>query len=315
MRIFVAGATGVIGTRIVPLLVAAGHDVTGVCRTDQKLAALQQLGARGVGVDLFDADAVRRAVARHDVVINLATAVPSPTRMLFPGAWRAMDRVRRQVSTNLANAALADNSVGRLVQESFAPIYADAGDRWIDESSPVTPARYNRSVVDAELNAMRVASAGRAGVVLRFGAFYGPGDPLVEQVVGAVRRGWFPLFGNPDGYFSFVAHEDAAAAVVAALGVPAGIYNVVEHDPMRRRELAEGVAQLVGVGPPRFLPRWVARLAGTLGETLGRSLRISNRKLEAATGWAPKYRTTLDGFRAIVSPDSAESRGASRPLT
>jgi nucleoside-diphosphate-sugar epimerase len=122
-------------------------------------------------------------------------------------------------------------------------------------------------------------------------------------MMGAVRRGWFPLFGNPDGYFSFVAQEDAATAVLAALAVPAGIYNVVEHEPMRRRELAEGIARLVGAQSPRFLPRWVARLAGSLGDTLGRSLRISNRKLELASGWTPTYATTLDGFRAIVSQD------------
>jgi nucleoside-diphosphate-sugar epimerase len=302
MRVFIAGATGVIGMRVVPMLVAAGHDVTGVCRTERKLTALQQLGARGIGVDLFDADGVRRAVARHDVVINLTTAVPSPARMLLPGAWRAMDRVRRQVSANLVAAALAGDSVGRLIQESFAPIYADAGDEWIDESSPVQPARYNRSVVDAESNAERITRAGRVGVVLRFGAFYGPGDPLVQQVVAAVRRGWFPLFGEPDGYYSFVAHEDAATAVAAALGVPAGIYNVVEQEPMRRRELAEGIAQLLGVRPPRFLPHWVARLAGSLGDTLGRSLRISNRKLEHASDWTPKHRTTLDGLGAILRP-------------
>jgi nucleoside-diphosphate-sugar epimerase len=308
MRIFIAGVTGVIGRRVVPMLVAAGHDVTGVCRTEAKRAALQRLGARGVAVDLFDADGVRHAVAGQDVVINLATAVPSPARMLLPGAWRPMDRVRRQVSANLAAAALAGDSVGRLVQESFAPIYADASDRWIDESSPVRPARYNRSAVDAESNAMRVATAGRAGVVLRFGGFYGPGDPFVAQMLGAVRRGWFPLIGRPEGYFSFVAHDDAAGAVVAALGVPAGIYNVVEQEPMRRRELAEGVAQLLGARPPRFPPRWVERLAGSLGETMSRSLRISNRKLERASGWTPRYPTALDGLRAIISSGERGNR-------
>jgi nucleoside-diphosphate-sugar epimerase len=275
-----------------------------------------------LAVDLFDAAEVRRSVAGHDVVINLATAVPSPARMLLPGAWHAMDRVRRQVSANLAAAALASDSVGRLIQESFAPIYADAGDRWIDESSPVQPARYNRSVIDAESNAARVTSAGRTGVVLRFGGFYGPNDPFVPQMVSAVRRGWFPLFGHPDGFFSFVAHDDAATAVVAALGVPSGAYNVVEQEPMRRRELADGIARLVGARPPRFLPPWVARLAGSLGETLGRSLRISNRELGFASGWTPAYRTTLDGIRAILLDARVENvaapvanRGVSRSLT
>jgi nucleoside-diphosphate-sugar epimerase len=299
MRIFVAGATGVIGMRVVPLLAAAGHEVTGVGRTEEKRAQLQRLGARGVGVDLFDAADVQRAVQGHDVVINLATAVPTPARMMLPGAWRAMDRVRQQISANLVVAALAGDTVGRVVQESFAPIYPDSGDRQIDESSSLRPAPYNRSVLDAESNAERFINARRVGVVLRFGAFYGPDDPFTLQMVNVVRRGWFPLFGRPEGYFSFVTHEDAATAVVASLGVGAGIYNVVEHEPMRRRELADGIAQLIGARPPRFIPALVARLAGSLGETLGRSLRISNRKLELASGWTPKYRTTLDGFRSI----------------
>jgi nucleoside-diphosphate-sugar epimerase len=305
MRIFVAGATGVIGRRVVPLLVQAGHDVTGAGRSAEKRAELQRAGARGVSVDLFDAADVRRTVAGHDVVLNLATAVPKPWQMFLPGGWRAMDRVRQRVSATLADAALAGNTVGRIVQESFAPIYADSGDDWIDERSPLKPARYNRSVLDAESNALRVTAAGRAGVVLRFGGFYGPDDPYTMQMLDIVRRGWFPLFGRPEGYFSFVEHGDTARAVVAALSVPPGIYNVAEREPMRRRDLAAGLAQLVGARAPHFFPPWVARLAGSLGETLGRSLRISSRKLERAGDWTPRYSTTLDGFRAIVAGTSA----------
>lgn len=308
MRIFVAGATGVVGRLAVPLLVAGGHDVTGVGRTEDKRARLQRSGARGIAVDLFDAAAVRRAVAGHDVVINLATAVPPLSRAMLPVAWRGMDRVRRQVSANLVSAALAGDTIARVVQESFAPIYADGGDRWIDESSPVRPVRYNRSVLDAESSAERMTAAGRSGVVLRFAGFYGPHDPFTQQLLTMVRRGWFPLFGPPDGYFSFVAHADAATAVVAALGVPAGVYNVVEQEPLRRRELANGIAELLGARPPRFVPTWVSRLAGSVGDLLGRSLRIANRRLEAASGWTPAYRTTLDGLRAIVTSEGGVRR-------
>lgn len=311
MRIFIAGATGVIGRRIVPLLVHAGHEVSGVGRSAEKRAQLRRAGAIGVGVDLFDEADVRRAVAGHDVVINLATAVPSPARMLLPGAWHAMDRVRRRVSANLVSAALAGDTVARLIQESFAPIYADAGDRWIDESATTRAVAYNRSVLDAERHADRLTSAGRVGVVLRFGGFYGPDDPFVSQMLSMVRRGWFPLLGRPEGYFSFLAHDDAAAAVLASLNVPAGIYNVTEQEPMRRRDLASGLAELIGVRPPKFLPTWIARVAGSLGETLARSLRVSNRKLELASGWKPAFATTLDGFRAIVSADAA---GIIRPV-
>jgi nucleoside-diphosphate-sugar epimerase len=110
-----------------------------------------------------------------------------------------------------------------------------------------------------------------------------------------------PAVRSSGELFLLVAHEDAASAVVAALGVPAGIYNVVEQEPMRRRELAEGIARIIGAGPTRFLPHWAARLAGSLGETLSRSLRISNRELGFASGWTPKYGTMVDGFRAIIA--------------
>lgn len=311
MRIFVAGATGVIGSRVVPLLVAGGHEVAGVGRTPEKRATLERAGARGVDVDLFDPMAVRRAVAGYDAIVNLATAVPSPAwRVFAPGAWREMDRVRREVSANLVDGALAAGTVTRFVQESFAPIYQDSGNRWIDESSPVQPRSFNRSTLDAESNARHFGQGG-TWVVLRFGSLYGPGDPVTVQLIDGIRRGWFPMFGRAEGYFSYVAHEDAATAVVASLGVPAGIYNVVEREPMTRRALADGIARLIGVRPPRLLPPWMAHLAGSVGETLGRSLRISSRELEWASGWSPRYPTILDGMAAIVGP----ARSAPVPLT
>lgn len=302
MRLFITGATGVIGIRVVPQLVAAGHHVVTVGRSSAKREALQRLGAEPVAVDLFDAAAVRRAVRGMDAIVNLATAVPaSAAGALLPGAWRQMDRIRRQVSAHLVDAALAGDTVTCLVQEAFAPIYADSGDHWIDESSPIQPARYNRSVLDAESQAERFTRAGRRGVVLRFGGFYGPGDAFSLQFVDAVRRGWFPLFGRPEGYSSWITQADAAAAVVAALRVPAGIYNVVEDAPMRRRELADGLAQLLGVKPPRFLPNFLVHLTGSVGETLARSLRISNGKLRRASDWVPQSPTTLDGYREILA--------------
>lgn len=300
MRIFVAGATGVVGRRVVPALVEAGHDVRAVGRTPEKRRRLDELGARAVEVDLFDAAAVRRAVGDANVIINLATAVPpAGIRMMLRRSWREMDRVRRHVSANLVDAALS-GEVRRVVQESFAPIYADGGDAWIDESAEVRPARYNRSVLLAETQADAFTRGGGAGVVLRFGFMYGPDDPVTEQLLDGVRRGWFPSFGSPDAYASWIHHDDAASAVVAALDVPPGIYNVVEDEPMRRRDVAEGLADTLGVKPPRFLPRWATALGGGIARTVARSLRISNRKLREASDWVPRYPTTLDGLRAIV---------------
>lgn len=299
MRIFITGATGVIGVRVVPSLMALGHEITAVARTREKREALARLGVHPTEVDLFDPEAVRRAIAGHEVIYNLATAVPAGMRAFVPGAWREMDRVRREISANLVGGALAGDSVRVLIQESFAPIYADAGDRWIDESAPVRAARYNRSVVDAEAQAARFTREGRVGIALRFGLFYGAGDALTLQLVDSIRRGWFPLFGQPDGYWSWIAHDDAAAAVIAALGVPAGTYNAVEAEPLRRRELADGIAHLLGVRAPRFLPSWTWRLAGSMGETLARSLRVSSEKLRRISGWTPRYPTMLAGLGAL----------------
>jgi 2-alkyl-3-oxoalkanoate reductase len=162
MQIFVTGATGVIGRRVMPLLVAAGHQVTAVGRTPDKCAALERLGTDAVQVDLFAADAVRRAVAGHTVVINLTTHIPSSTTMLLPGAWRANDRIRREASAILVDAAIAGGAE-RFIQESFAPIYPACGDQWIDERTPIQPARYNRTVVDAERSAERFTQSGARG--------------------------------------------------------------------------------------------------------------------------------------------------------
>jgi nucleoside-diphosphate-sugar epimerase len=301
MRIFVTGATGVLGSRAVPLMVEAGHEISAVGRSHEKRALLERQGARAVDVDLFNLDAVRRAVRGAEIICNLATAVPpTKTRTVLPWSWHAMDRIRRHVSANLVDAALAEGTAQRVVQESFAPIYADGGDAWLDESSRVRPARYNRTALDAEANAERFTRVGRVGVVLRFGMLYGPGDGMTATLIESVRRGWFPLFGRPDAFCSWAEHEDAARAVVAALGVPAGVYNVVEDEPMRRRELANGIARRLEVRPPWLLPRWASPLGGAVGGTIARSLRVSNRKLRGASGWTPQYRTAMDGFGAII---------------
>jgi nucleoside-diphosphate-sugar epimerase len=301
-RVFVSGATGVVGRRVIPPLVAAGNEVTAVGRTPEKRRWLQEHGARAVAVDLFDVAAVRSVLDKMDVVLNLATAVPAAgPGMFFPWGWRAMDRVRRRVSANLVDAALAGGTVRRFVQESFAPIYADGGDAWLDESAPIRAARYNRSVLDAEAAAGRFTEAGRIGVVLRFGLFYGPDDPMTRQFLTSVRNGRYPLFGRPDAFWTWISHDDAASAVVAALDAPAGVYNAVEDDPLRRRDQAEGLGRLLGVPTPRVLPRSTRWLGGVLGGTLCRSLRISNRKLKEDTAWTPRHRSIVEGIEAILS--------------
>jgi 2-alkyl-3-oxoalkanoate reductase len=301
MRIFVAGGSGVIGRRVVPQLVAAGHQVSAVARSPAKHGKLEALGARPVSVDLFDGTSIAQAVAGHDTVINLATHIPHSTaKLLLPRAWRENDRIRRITSGLLVDAAIA-NGVALVIQESFAPVYAGQGDAWITEASPLEPVRYNRTVLDAEQAAERFARSGGRGIVLRFAGFYGPDSTQLGDMLQNVRRGMLPLPGDPEAFFSFVSHDDAAVAVVAALSLASGAYNVVDDDPVTRRVLGETVAALLGVKPPRRpVPKWITRLLGSLGELMSRSQRISNRKLREAGDWRPRFPGIREGLRATL---------------
>jgi len=299
-RIFVTGATGVVGRRAVPRMIALGHRVTAVGRSAPKLAQLASSGADVATIDLFDRAAVRRAIEGHDVVVNLATHMPSSTfKMLLPRSWKENSRIRREGSALLVDAAF-DAGVKRFIQESFAPVYEDGGDRWIDEQWRVHPVPYNRSVLDAEHSAMRFTEGGGTGVVLRFAWFYGP-DALLRTMLGAVRRGWSPVPGASDAFWSSCAHDDAASAVVAAADLPAGIYNVCDDEPLTRRELANVLAAAAEAEPPRLMPGWMSKLGGSTMELMSRSLRMSNAKLKAASGWAPRMRSARQGMPAAAS--------------
>lgn len=299
MQIFLAGATGVLGRRLVPLLVAAGHKVTAVARTDAKRRALELQGASPVAVQLFDAEMVTRAVAGHEVVINIASHIPSGARAMLPGAFNENNRLWRVASKNLA-AAATETGAPRFIQESFAPVYPDCGNEWIDESVPIDPASYVETVLDAEWAADRFTHSGGAGVVLRFTFFYGPDSSRTLDTIRAVRKGIAPGFGRPDGFISWIWTDDAAAAVKAALGVPAGIYNVSDDQPVRRRECFDALAAALDVKTPKLIPEWISSLTGSLGETLGRSQRISNAQFKAASGWAPRVPSVLEGWPLLV---------------
>lgn len=300
MRVFVTGATGVIGSRAIPLLVKAGHQVSALSRSTTNREQLRRAGVSTVEADLFDPTSLRRAVAGHDAVVNLATHMPSSAkRMMLPWAWKMNDRIRRDGSAAVAAAARAEG-VQRMIQESFAPIYVDRGDEWIDESTPVAPARYNRSTLDAERSAERFTADGGTGVVLRFAALYGP-DALLREMIDVMRKGWSPLPGDVSAFFTSLAQSDAASAVVAALAIPAGTYNIAEDEPVRRGEWVRSLAAAAGVAPPRPIPTWLTRLGGSTMRLLSRSQRISNRRFRAASGWSPRYPRAPDAWGDVVA--------------
>ncbi len=304
MKIFLTGATGVVGRRVVPMLIEAGHEVTAVGRSPEKRAQLTKAGARAVDVSLFDAEALRDVLKGHEVVINLATHIPRTMSMFRRSAWRENDRVRSEGARNLVDAAMA-TGVKRLIQESFAPVYPDRGDEWIDETTPIHPVRYNATVADAEASVEKFTRAGGTGIVLRFGGFYGPDARHVHDLLPLIRKGWAPMPSDPRAFISSISHDDAATAVVAALNARAGVYNVTDDEPVTRREFFDSLATVVGARPPRIPPKWMAPIAGSLGRMLARSQRISNRKFRAETGWAPKYRSVREGWETAVTERAA----------
>jgi len=308
VRIFVAGGTGVLGQPTVRLLVAVGHDVTVVARSREREPLVRELGATPVVIDIFDADAVDKAVAGHQVVANLATHIPRASRMAVPSAWKDNDRIRTEGSTNLADAALAAGA-DRFVQESIAFLYEDAGDAWITEDSPIQPTANLASAPVAEANAARVAESGAIGVVLRFAQFYGSDSHTTLDAIRFAERRVAGGFGRRT-YVSSITTDDAAAAVVAALEAPSGTYNVGDDEPVTRQEYAAVLAAAVGAKPPVILPRRMARLAGGRAAVLARSQRVSNRRFKDATGWAPKTPTVRVGWPAVVAAINARS---SRP--
>ncbi len=300
LRIFVAGGTGVLGRRVIPELLASGFRVTASSRSERSRAVLKGLGAESVPMNLFDAADVKRAVGEQDVVINLATHVPAGSkRMLLPGAWRENDRIRTVGAANLAAAAKAGGADG-LIQESFGPIYEDGGDKWIDESWPVRPARYNKSTLEAERAATMFTRRGGRGVILRFAYFYGADGFATRDMIEMVRKGVSPLVGAPDAYYSTVSHDDAAMAVLAALHVPAGIYNVADDEPLTRQEWVGSLAKTLGVRPPRMIPGWLSALGGSKSDLLGRSQRLSAKKLQDVSAWRPTTPSIRDAWPTLV---------------
>jgi nucleoside-diphosphate-sugar epimerase len=305
MRVFVAGATGAIGTRLVPQLVAHGHDVTGTSRSPDKAERLRALGAEPVVLDLLDHQAVHEAVAaaRPDAIVHEATALSGLTDVKhFDRSFAQTNRLRTEGTDALLEAARA-SGVGRVVAQSFAGWpYAREGGPVKSEEDPLDPAPVAsmRETLGA-IRHLEEAVVGSGGVALRYGGLYGsPEDAQLEMV----RKRRFPIVGDGGGIFSFVHLDDAAAATVLALeqGTP-GIYNVVDDEPAPVREWLPALAAAIGAKPPRRVPRWLARLlAGESGVVLMTEARgASNAKAKRELGWTLSYPSWREGFRVAYS--------------
>lgn len=295
MRVFVLGGTGAVGTWAVRALVAAGHNVSALARTPAKAAALSEQGAMPVGVSLFDGSALTVALAGFDAVINLATSIPPITKFASKRAWIENQQIRVKGSAIVADAAIAAG-VGRVLQESVCMLYVDGGDAWLEEDAPTDHFPMAEGNHAAEANTMRFAEAGGTGAVLRFGWFYGPGAAHSEQMLALARHRLILTLGDPQGYQSSIHVADAGAAVASALHVPSGVYNIVDNEPLTKRGLADAMAAAAG------RTAWVrgpGRAAGVFGDrltSLTRSVRASNAKFRAASGWSPRYPSAREGW-------------------
>lgn len=300
MRVFLAGGTGAVGRHALRALVSAEHEVSAIVRSEESAQWVRLMGGEPVHVSLFDREDLRRAVGKHDAVVNLATAIPPTSHFMRASAWEMNDRIRSEGSANLVDAALAGGAE-RFVQESVAMVYADRGSDWIDEEWRTERFPMAQGNHAAETSARRFADAGGTGVILRFGWFYGPGATHSEEFLDlARRRGVCVMMGPPTTYVSSIHMEDAGAAVAAALKLPSGVYNVVDDQPLTKRDYADALA--AAAGRRRYLraPGRLALLLGNKTTSLTRSLRVSNEKLRRSSTWTPRYPSAWEGWRAMA---------------
>lgn len=286
MRVFVTGATGVMGRSAVSALLGAGHDVHGLARSPDRAGDLSAAGVEPVIGGLFDPDGLTAAFAGCDAVCNLATHAPVGYAALRPGAWRVDDRIRTEGSRVVAEAARAAG-VRRLVQESHSCVYADGGEDWLTEQSPVVVNRVTEPLVVAEAHAEGFDGPARTSVVLRFGGVVGD-DEFTRWRLARARGGQPVALGGPDAWTHLVNAEDVGTAVLSALSAPGGVYNV-GAEPVRRRSVAHVLAHAVGRDRSSLLARPLLRLRGERAELLARSQRVSSRAFMRVAGWKPRH--------------------------
>ncbi len=304
MEIFVTGATRVLGRPVVQLLIDAGHRVRALSRSEENAVALLELGADPVPASLFEVESLKPALMGCDAILHLATRIPATMKMGRLSAWQENDRIRREGTRNLVEAALAVGGVATFIYPSFAFVYPDSADRWIDAATtPVQPAATLHSTLDAEIAVAGFAGNERRGISLRLGAFYGPESPTTWEFLSYARRGIAAFPGSRDAYLPQIWVQDAASAIVVALTqpVPSGIYDIVDDEPLRRGDLFDTVAQAVGRKHLRPLPDLLMRmLLATTYDAMYRSLRISNRRFKAVSTWNPVVSNARVGWARIL---------------
>jgi nucleoside-diphosphate-sugar epimerase len=311
MKVFVAGATGVLGRPLVRMLVARGDEVVGLTRADSKRGLIEAMGARAAVADVLDREAIAREMrdAAPTHVVHALTALP-PEGPLRPKDLRATNVLRREGTANLLAAAIGARA-RRLVAESFVGVYGPTSfDRPVTEDVPLPPPPPEpwREAVEAMRSLEgQLAEARRAGrietVALRFGLFYGPAVPSTVGLARRLARRQPVAPTGAVGVGSFVHEEDAAAAVVAALdaAAPSAVYNIADDEPLSLGAYLSQTAAALGTPPPRSAPLWLVKLLAPVPAAMASvRLPLSNAKARRELGWSPRFPTLGDGLRDVA---------------
>ena len=322
MHIFVAGATGAVGRRLLPLLLSAGHTVVGLTRTPEKCAAIRALGADAIAADGLDAQAIHTAVAsaKPDVIVHEMTDLKAASDLReFDRTFAASNRLRTEGTDNLL-AAARDAGVKRFVAQSYCGWpYARVGGPIKSEEDPFDsdPPHELQRTLDAirYLESTVTRSTAPEGIVLRYGAFYGPETGLFDgPMVDQIRRRRAPVIGDGNGWWSFVHIDDAAKATTLAIerSQAGNIYNIVDDEPAPVREWLPALASMLGARSPLHVPAWLGRLlAGEHMVAMMTQVRAaSNLKAKRELGWRPSYPTWRAGFSEVIRQDSARRSAA-----
>jgi 2-alkyl-3-oxoalkanoate reductase len=303
MKVFLAGSTGVLGRRIVEQLSTRGHTVLGLVRSREGEQLVARLGGQPRWADLFDTGALVHAADGAEVVIHAATAIPTKQRT---GArdWALNDRIRRAGTEALANCA---GKIGSrlLIQQSIAWLAAPPDGGAYDESAPPHPDALAQSALDGERIAEQTAvQLGYKACVLRCGWFYSA-DSAHTRILGReLKRRRMPIIGKGDTVWSQVHVDDAAAAFVAAAEADkAGLWHVVDNEPVTMREFLTTFAAKLGAAAPRSVPVWLARLLAGKGavDFFTQSSRTTNARFRHDFNWSPRYPTYRQGLDQIVA--------------
>ena len=324
MKVFLAGGSGAIGKRLVPMLVANGHQVTATATSEDKLPALRELGAEAVVLDVLDRNAVMAAVMRSDpeVVIHEATSLSSLGESFrnLDKTFAYTNRLRTEGTDNLLEAARAAGA-RRFIAQGFTGWSNERKGKMIkteDDPLDSEPYKHSEQTLSAIKHVERVVPGAKdiEGLVLRYAGFYGPGTSLQRDGgahTEAIRKRRFPVVGDGTGVWSFVHIDDAAAATAAAVehGAP-GIYNITDDDPAPVGEWLPFLAKAVGGPPPRHFPVWLARImAGKIAVGMMTEMRgSSNAKAKRELGWRPRYPSWRQGFVAPAEAPAAAARAA-----